>query len=256
MGGVNQALSPLMAHHSRYTEKFKTVSDQRQQMKFFLADANDTLNKIDSSEKLVKAQQVAAEEWTFWGGKKGTYTLEVPYHKSAVTVAVTKNNGFPKGNCVQNSFEWNAKERLTTLSVNCSSGWCRGYEFDLKLLVESKMVHKAKIEELRRELAVKEAEQAQIENEYEELKLENSTVAAEIEVFTRQIEFFNECAHTSGKQTVELGVWKKVAPFYAWAQSLEGQQMFRSAEYADQILMKFYEAFGLKEKHAEAMAKK
>merc|ERR1712194_117542 len=56
-----------------------------------------------------------------------------------------------KGEFFEDSFAWSAKAAATVLKVRCESGWCRGYDFDIKLLVTSREVHKPEITKSKEE---------------------------------------------------------------------------------------------------------
>lgn len=251
--GVSSTLAPLKEVYGKKIDKMVAVSESRTDLKFKVKDTKENLAKYDVDDKIKKAETTAFEEWTFWGSRAKTYKLDVPYIKNMCEKKIQKNAGYKHGKHEVKSFDYSVKDRKTKLEVACSSSWMRGYEFVVKIMVSSKEVYKNEIAQYKTDLMVEESKLENVEREYEELKLENSTVANEIDIADKQIQFFGECAYLSNKKTVELGIWKKLSPFYAWAQSADGQAVFRDPAFSHQIIDKFCEVHGLTERYKEAV---
>merc|ERR1712194_179592 len=154
-----------------------------------------------------------------------------------------------KGEFFEDSFAWSAKAAATVLKVRCESGWCRGYDFDIKLLVTSREVHKPEITKSKEEKKLFQTELDIVSKELTDLKKENSTMAGELEGFTKQIEFFGECTYQSSKTTVDLKVWKKISPLYKWAQSPDGIAVVRDSGQAKTLIEKFCGAYDLLDRY-------
>lgn len=254
--GVESGLEPLKTLHGRYTDNLVRASEAKQELDQMVRRAQTTLDKYDRNEYLLKAKKTATEDWTFFGAREAFYRLAVPYPKSGVVYEVTKNQGFPTGECEEQAFDWSEKEHKTVLIVKCFSKWMRGYEFDLKLLVHYRLLFHEKIADARAVVALKKGQWEAAKREYEELRNENKTVADEIEVFTRQIEFFGECRFLAMQVDVELSVWKKLSTFYKWARSPEGEAAFRGEDTGNVVIEKFCEVYDMLDQYRAAMRQK
>merc|ERR1712160_47792 len=110
------------------------ISENRKTMEHDIRDLKDRLGK-----------KTVGTDWSFWGAPVGNFKLTTPYPKDGCKGVVTKNEGFTSGAYEQTKFGWDAAKKRTEWEVQCSAGWCRGFEFDLKLLVQSWVVYAQEI---------------------------------------------------------------------------------------------------------------
>jgi len=250
--GVQSAISPLKAAHGRFVEKMMRTAEKKQELDHWIRDSKMDIIKKDTEEMLRMDQQQVQEDWTFLGARSTEYKLRVPYPENGVKRVCIKSNGYPAGKATTVSFGWVRSEQHTEWVVTCRSGWCRGYEFDLALRVESRVVYEVELNLLKKDIQFKEQELRQVERDHDEVRLEDRTLAADIEKYTKQMTFFGECTYLSNQKTLPLGEWKRLQPFYLWAASEEGQATFRDPERSEQIVAKFCQIHGIVEKYKEA----
>jgi len=209
---------------------------------------NARLENLDTREPIVKVRRTCHEEWSFFGGWSKQYSIQVPY-RYGVTKDYTANLGYKDSMLQTVSFEFDPEKKAKVWTVNCESSWLRGFDSEIQLSVESKRVHEPEINTLEEKLEKAEKNHRNIKEKLEKAEKNHKAIIEErVRIKREEMALYAECRLLSSRTSVDVQEWKKLSPFYKWAQSYEGRAALKVAitdpGQMDQFMEKFCEAHG------------
>lgn len=251
MTGMRDSLVSVESAQSSQLKQVLDSSDKCMQTVVDISSISAEIARLDTTQLQVVEQDTASVSWYFWGGRRDVRVLAFPCPKEAVAVDYVKNEGYPTGKLEEISFDYNQKKGRTEWKVKCSAAWCRSYEFKLKMMVQRRYREAERIAKLRADLARRQQELPELEEDFQKLRGIHSSLAQTFELYQKQSEFYGECAAGIGGLFLDLDVWRRISPFYRWAASKEGQDAFRRPGGTHEIIEKYCEVHSTLDKYRE-----